>query len=128
MHKVYEIEQIAGNVIVVKAEGVATASWPRSRRRRARRWPRSSGSRAARVPAGVRGQPRHRHRRPGALPRAPMQVPFSERCWGASSPAAASRAIAARVLTENLTEIGGPSVNPAKRIIPRRTWCAPASR
>jgi V/A-type H+-transporting ATPase subunit B len=40
-------------------------------------------------------------------------------CWAASSPATAVPRDRGPAITENMTAIGGPSANPAKRIIPR---------
>ena len=87
---------------------------------RAPRWRRSSGCEGDRVSlqvfAGSRGIATDARSASSATPcRCPSPTP----CWAASSPAAASRATAARPCTENLIDIGGPSVNPAKRIIPR---------
>jgi V/A-type H+-transporting ATPase subunit B len=49
----------------------------------------------------------------------PMQVPFSEDLLGRIFDGSGAPRDGGPILTENLIEIGGPPVNPAKRIIPR---------
>ena len=48
-----------------------------------------------------------------------MQIPFSENLLGRVFSGSGSPRDKGPAITENLTDIGGPSVNPAKRIIPR---------
>ncbi|HPR83709.1 MAG TPA: V-type ATP synthase subunit B, partial [Pontiellaceae bacterium] len=121
MHKVYHrIEQIAGNVIVVSAEeirygelaqvtsdmGVSLAQVIRL----------EGGRVYLQVFAGGRGistdsQVRFLGRN--------MQVPFSQNLLGRVFTGSGVPRDRGPVLSENMIEIGGPSVNPAKRIIPR---------
>ena len=121
MHKVYHrIEQIAGNVIVVSAEeisygelaqvtsdmGVSLAQVIRL----------EGGRVYLQVFAGGRGistdsQVRFLGRN--------MQVSFSDNLMGRVFNGSGVPRDRGPVLSENMIEIGGPSVNPAKRIIPR---------
>ncbi|HNX53382.1 MAG TPA: V-type ATP synthase subunit B, partial [Pontiellaceae bacterium] len=121
MHKVYHrIEQIAGNVIVVSAEeirygelaqvtsdmGVSLAQVIRL----------EGGRVYLQVFAGGRGistdsQVRFLGRN--------MQVPFSQNLLGRVFTGSGVPRDRGPVLSENMIEIGGPSVNPARRIIPR---------
>lgn len=50
----------------------------------------------------------------------PMQVPFSDKLLGRVFDGGANPRDNAPSLTDGLIDIGGPSVNPAKRIIPKR--------
>ena len=73
------------------------------------------------LPAGVRRQPRHLHRRPGAFPGpSPCRCRFSDALLGRIFTGSGKPRDKGPALHENLIDIGGPSVNPAKRIIPRK--------
>jgi len=121
MHKVYHrIEQIAGNVIVVSAEEISygeLAQVTSGMGTSLAQVIRLEGGRVyLQVFAGGRGistdsQVRFLGRN--------MQVPFSENLMGRVFTGSGVPRDRGPVLSENLIEIGGPSVNPAKRIIPR---------
>ncbi len=122
MHKVYHrIEQIAGNVIVVQAEGVAyrelaevTSSFGISLAQVIRLEDNRvylqvfAGSRGISTEAQVRflGHP--------------MQVSFSDSLLGRIFTGSGQPRDRGPSLDENMTAIGGPSVNPSRRIIPER--------
>ncbi len=121
MHKVYErIEQIAGNVIVVEAEGVANRELAQVTSPQGTSLaqvirldgPRVylqvfAGSRGIRTDAQVRFLGR------------PMEVSFSDHLLGRIFTGSGAPRDRGPALGEHMTPIGGPSVNPAKRIIPR---------
>ncbi|NQU38755.1 MAG: V-type ATP synthase subunit B [Lentisphaerae bacterium] len=120
MHKVYHhVHNIAGNVINIRAEGVRYRELAEVTSR--------NGSSLAQVIrlkddevslqvfAGSRGVATDAQVR--FLGHA-MQVPFSEALLGRIFTGAANPRDNGPVLTDNLIDIGGPSVNPAKRIIP----------
>ncbi|MCC7300128.1 MAG: V-type ATP synthase subunit B [Verrucomicrobia bacterium] len=121
MHKVYHrIEQIAGNVIVVSAEGISygeLAQVTSDMGVSLAQVIRLEGGRVyLQVFAGGRGistdsQVRFLGRN--------MQVSFSENLLGRVFTGSGVPRDRGPVLSENMIEIGGPSVNPAKRIIPR---------
>ena len=121
MHKVYHrIEQIAGNVIVVSAEEISygeLAQVTSDMGISLAQVIRLEGGRVyLQVFAGGRGistdsQVRFLGRN--------MQVPFSENLLGRVFTGSGVPRDRGPVLSENMIEIGGPSVNPAKRIIPR---------
>jgi len=121
MHKVYhKIERIAGNVISVQAnevtyrelaqvtsgQGVSLAQVIRI----------DNGMVDLQVFAGSRGISTDSQVR--FLGRA-MQVPFSDSLLGRVFTGSGNARDKGPEITENMVEIGGPSVNPAKRIIPR---------
>lgn len=121
MHKVYhKIERIAGNVISVQAnevtyrelaqvtsgQGVSLAQVIRI----------DNGMVDLQVFAGSRGIATDSQVR--FLGRA-MQVPFSDSLLGRVFTGSGNARDKGPEITENMVEIGGPSVNPAKRIIPR---------
>ncbi|MEI8205293.1 MAG: V-type ATP synthase subunit B [Kiritimatiellales bacterium] len=121
MHKVYHrIEQIAGNVIVVSAAGISygelaqvTSDMGVSLAQVIRL---EAGRVYLQVFAGGRGistdsQVRFLGRN--------MQVSFSENLMGRVFNGSGVPRDRGPVISENMIEIGGPSVNPAKRIIPR---------
>ncbi len=121
MHKVYhKVEEIAGSVIVVKAEGVkykdlaqVTSSLGVSLAQVIR----LQGDRVSlQVFAGSRGVSTDAHVR---FLGKRMQVPFSENLLGRVFTGTGLPRDKGPTIEENMTEIGGPSVNPAKRIIPR---------
>ncbi len=121
MHKVYHrIEQIAGNVIVVSAEGISygeLAQVTSDMGVSLAQVIRLEGGRVyLQVFAGGRGistdsQVRFLGRN--------MQVSFSENLMGRVFTGSGVPRDRGPVISENMIEIGGPSVNPAKRIIPR---------
>ena len=121
MQKIYNrIEQIAGNVIMVRAEGVRYGELALVRSRFGQSLAeviRLDRDRVAlQVFAGSRGISTGDEVR--FLGR-PMKVSFSENLLGRIFNGAAQPRDNGSLLEENLIEIGGPSVNPAKRIIPR---------
>ncbi len=121
MHKVYHrIEQIAGNVIVVSAENISygeLAQVTSDMGTSLAQVIRLEGGRVyLQVFAGGRGvstdsQVRFLGRN--------MQVSFSENLMGRVFTGSGVPRDRGPVISENMIEIGGPSVNPAKRIIPR---------
>lgn len=121
MRKVYtKIEQIAGNVIVVKADGVgyrelAEVSSPFG----------TSLAQVIRLDgelvylqvfAGSRGIATDSEVR---FLGHTMRVPFSDALLGRVFTGSAVPRDRGPAITENMTPIGGPSANPAKRIIPK---------
>ncbi|MBN2445055.1 MAG: V-type ATP synthase subunit B [Spirochaetales bacterium] len=121
MRKIYnKIEQIAGNVITVKADGIKYGELAEV----------SSGHGkslaevirldhdlvALQVYAGSRGISTSDEVR---FLGHPMMVSFSDNLMGRIFTGSGMPRDNGPELTENLIEIGGPSVNPAKRIIPR---------
>ncbi|MFH0881314.1 MAG: V-type ATP synthase subunit B, partial [Lentisphaerota bacterium] len=121
MHKVYHrIEQVAGSVITVNADGVAyselaqvTSTFGTSLAQVIR----LDGSRVAlQVFAGSRGISTDAKVR---FLGHKMQVPFSDALLGRVFTGSAQPRDKGPEITENAIPIGGPSVNPAKRIIPR---------
>jgi V/A-type H+-transporting ATPase subunit B len=121
MHKIYHrIEQIAGNVIVVLAGGVAyrdLAQVESDQGVSLAQVIRIEGERVyLQVFAGSRGiSTDARVRFLGH----PMQVSFSGHLLGRVFTGSGAPRDKGPALSENMTAIGGPSVNPAKRIIPR---------
>ncbi len=121
MHKVYHrIEQIAGNVIVVSADGISyneLAQVTSDMGTSLAQVIRLEGGRVyLQVFAGGRGistdsQVRFLGRN--------MQVSFSDNLMGRVFNGSGVPRDRGPVISENMIEIGGPSVNPAKRIIPR---------
>jgi len=120
-NKVYHrIEQITGNVIAVRAEGVMN--------RELAQLDSEQGTSLAQVIrlegdlvylqvfAGSRGVGTNAKVR--FLGRT-MQVPFSENLLGRIFTGSGAPRDNGPAIQENMVEIGGPSVNPAKRIIPR---------
>ncbi len=121
MHKVYhQIEQIAGNVITVNAPGIAyrelaqvTSLQGTSLAQVIRL---ESGRVYLQVFAGTRGiATDSKVRFLGHT----MEVPFSEALLGRVFTGSGVPRDKGPVISENMIPIGGPSVNPAKRIIPR---------
>jgi V/A-type H+/Na+-transporting ATPase subunit B len=121
MHKVYhKIERIAGNVITVQAESVAyrelaqvTSGQGTSLAQVIRL---DNGMVDLQVFSGSRGISTDSQVR--FLGR-PMQVPFSDSLLGRVFTGSGNARDKGPEITENMVAIGGPSVNPAKRIIPR---------
>ena len=121
MRKVYtKIESIAGNVITVKADGIkygelaeVTTSFGKSLADVIRL---SGDTVSLQVYSGGRGVSTGDEVR---FLGHPMQVSFSDNLLGRIFTGSGVPRDNGPELTENLIEIGGPSVNPAKRIIPR---------
>jgi V/A-type H+-transporting ATPase subunit B len=121
MHKVYHrIEQIAGNVIVVSADDVVygelaqvTSGFGTSLAQVIRL---DGGQVYLQVFAGGRGIATDAKVR---FLGHTMQVPFSENLLGRVFTGSGEPRDKGPEITENKIPIGGPSVNPAKRIIPR---------
>ncbi len=121
MRKVYsKIESISGNVITVSAEGVnyndlavVTSSHGESLANVIRM---SGESVSLQVFSGGRGVSTGDEVR---FLGHPMQVSFSENLLGRIFTGSGVPRDNGPELSENMIEIGGPSVNPAKRIIPR---------
>lgn len=121
MRKVYQkIEQIAGNVIVVKADGVGyrelaevTSPFGTSLAQVIRL---DGESVYLQVFAGSRGISTDSEVR---FLGHTMQVPFSDALLGRVFTGSGSPRDRGPAIQENMTSIGGPSANPAKRIIPR---------
>lgn len=121
MHKVYHrIEQIAGNVIVVSAEEIiygGLAQVESGFGTSLAQVIRLEGSRVyLQVFAGGRGVSTDSKVRFFGRT---MQIPFSENLMGRVFNGSGVPRDKGPVITENQIPIGGPSVNPAKRIIPR---------
>ena len=121
MRKVYsKIESIAGNVITVKAEGIkygelaeVTTSFGKSLADVIRL---DGDTVSLQVYSGGRGVSTGDEVR---FLGHPMRVSFSDNLLGRIFTGSGKPRDNGPELTENLIEIGGPSVNPAKRIIPR---------
>ena len=121
MHKTYHrIEQIAGNVITVRAEGIAyhelaqvTSTLGTSMAQVIR----LDGDRVSlQVFTGGRGITTDAQVR---FLNHTMQIPFSEALLGRIFTGSGQPRDKGPAISENPIPIGGPSVNPAKRIIPR---------
>lgn len=122
MHKVYHrIERIAGSVITVKAEGVSNQELAQVTSPQG-----TSLARVIRIEknmvdlqvfAGARGITTDSQVR--FLGR-PMEIPFSDSLLGRVFTGAGVPRDNGPAIEENPVPIGGPSVNPAKRIIPKR--------
>jgi len=122
MHKVYHrIERIAGNVITVRAEGVAyreLAQVTYAQGVSLAQVIRLADDRVdLQVFAGSRGISTDAQVR---FLGHTMQVPFSDALLGRVFTGSGQPRDRGPRIGENLIEIGGPSVNPAKRIIPRK--------
>jgi V/A-type H+-transporting ATPase subunit B len=122
MHKVYhQVDKIAGNVVNVKASGVRYRELAEITSRRGTSLAQvirlQGDSVSLQVFAGARGIATDAHVR---FLGHPMQVPFSDSLLGRVFTGSAMPRDKGPALKDNLIDIGGPSVNPAKRIIPRR--------
>ena len=122
MHKVYHrIDNIAGNVVNVKAHGVRYRELAEITSRRGSSLAQvirlQGDSVSLQVFAGARGIATDAHVR---FLGHPMQVPFSDSLLGRVFTGSAMPRDKGPALKDNPIDIGGPSVNPAKRIIPRR--------
>ncbi|MBU1695217.1 MAG: V-type ATP synthase subunit B [Verrucomicrobia bacterium] len=121
MHKIYRrIEQIAGNVITVEASGVAYRELAQVTSHRGTSLAqviRLDGERVSlQVFAGSRGIATDAQVR---FLGHPMQTSFSEALLGRVFTGSGTPRDKGPPIAENMINIGGPSVNPAKRIIPR---------
>ena len=121
MRKVYhKIIQIAGNVITVEADGVANndlAEVTSARGTSLAQVIKVDGDNVSlQVFAGARGIATDARVR---FLGHPMQVPFSDKLLGRVFDGGARPRDNAPALEDGQIDIGGPSVNPAKRIIPR---------
>lgn len=121
MHKVYHrIERIAGSVITVKAGGVANqelAQVTSSQGTSLARVIRIDGEMVdLQVFAGARGISTDSQVR---FLGKPMEIPFSDALLGRVFTGAGVPRDSGPSIEENPVAIGGPSVNPAKRIIPK---------
>jgi V/A-type H+-transporting ATPase subunit B len=121
MRKVYsKIEQIVGNVITVKADGIKYGELAEVRSAHGTSLAeviRMNGNLVSlQVFAGSRGISTGDEVR---FLGGPMRVSFSENLLGRIFTGGGVPRDKGPELTENMIEIGGPSVNPAKRIIPR---------
>ena len=121
MHKVYHgIERIAGNVITVRASGVSYRELAEVTSRQGTSLAqviRLEGGRVdLQVFAGGRGIATDAEIR---FLGHTMQVPFSQSLLGRVFNGSGQARDNGPRISENLIDIGGPSVNPAKRIIPR---------
>ncbi|HHX15053.1 MAG TPA: V-type ATP synthase subunit B [Fibrobacter sp.] len=122
MHKVYHrIERIAGSVITVKASGVAYQELAQVTSAQG-----ISLARVIRIDkemidlqvfSGARGISTDSEVR---FIGKPMEIPFSDSLLGRVFTGSGVPRDNGPLIEENPVEIGGPSVNPSKRIIPRR--------
>ncbi len=121
MHKVYHaIDNLAGSVITLRAEGVRYRELAevssRSRTSLAQVIKLDGDSVTLQVFAGARGIATDAKVR---FLGQPMRIPFSDALLGRAFTGSAQPRDRGPTLTDNLIDIGTPSVNPAKRIIPR---------
>jgi len=121
MQKVYsDIIQIAGDVITVEAEGVANGELAEIRIRRGASLAqviRLDGKKVSlQVLAGSRGVSTNDRVR---FLKHPMQVAFSDDLLGRIFNGTGEPRDNGPAITDNPIAIGGPSVNPSKRIIPK---------
>lgn len=122
MHKVYtHVERIAGNVVTVRATDVSYRELAQIETRQETSLAqviRIEGGRVdLQVFAGGRGISTAARVR---FLRHTMRVPFSESLLGRVFNGSGNPRDRGPAIHENLVPIGGPSVNPARRIIPRR--------
>jgi len=122
MHKVYNrILSVSGNVITVKAEGVAYEELAEITTRRGKSLAQviklEEDLVSLQVFAGSRGVSTDDEIR---FLGHPMKVAFSDDMLGRIFDGSGEPRDNGPGITENLIPISGPSVNPSKRIIPRR--------
>jgi len=122
MHKVYHrIENIAGNVIILRARDVRYGELAEVNSRRgvslAQVIRLKDDEVSLQVFAGARGIATDAKVR---FLGHPMQVPFTDALLGRIFTGGGKPRDRGPALTENMIEIGGPPVNPSKRIIPRK--------
>ena len=117
MNKVYtKIESIVGNVITVRAEGVKYNDLAMVGKSFANVIKLDGDLVSLQVFAGAQGV---RTDDPVRFLGVPMRVSFSENLMGRVFDGSCKPRDNGPELDENLIEIGGPSVNPAKRIVPK---------
>ena len=121
MQKVYsQILQIAGDVITVEAQGVGYRELAEVRTSRGMSLAqviRLDGDKVSlQVLAGSRGISTNDKVR---FLQRPMQVSYSENLIGRIFNGSGEPRDSGPALTDNLIDIGGPSVNPSKRIVPK---------
>lgn len=122
MHKAYhQVDQIAGSVITLRAEGVRYRELAEVTSRTgvslAQAIKLDGDHVSLQVFAGARGIATDARVR---FLGTPMRIPFSDALLGRVFTGSAQPRDKGPSLTENPVDIGTPSVNPAKRIIPRR--------
>jgi len=121
MHKVYHaIDNLAGSVITLRAEGVKYRELAEVSSRTGTSLAQviklDGGTVTLQVFAGARGVATDGKVR---FLGHPMRVPFSDALLGRAFTGSAVPRDKGPALTDNLIDIGTPSVNPAKRIMPR---------
>ncbi len=117
MQKVYtKIESIVGNVVTVRAEGVRNGDLALVGDSYANVIKLNKDLVSLQVFAGAQGVSTND---PVRFLGRPMQVSFSENLLGRIFDGAGVPRDKGPALTENMIDIGGPSFNPAKRIVPK---------
>lgn len=117
MQKVYtKIETIVGNVVTVRAEGVRIGDLATVGSSYATVIKLDKDLVSLQVFAGAQGV---RTNDPVKFLGVPMQVSYTEHLLGRVFTGSGVPRDNGPVLSENMIEIGGPSVNPAKRIVPK---------
>ena len=117
MQKVYtKIESIVGNVVTVRAEGIRNGDLALVGDSYANVIKLDKDLVSLQVFAGAQGVSTND---PVRFLGRPMQVSFSEHLLGRIFNGAGVPRDNGPALTENMVEIGGPSFNPAKRVIPK---------
>ncbi len=117
MNKVYtKIESIVGNVITVRAEGVKYNDLAMVGKSYANVIKLDGDLVSLQVFAGAQGV---KTNDPVRFLGVPMRVSFSENLMGRVFDGSGKPRDNGPELDENMVEIGGPSVNPAKRIVPK---------
>jgi V/A-type H+-transporting ATPase subunit B len=118
MQKVYtKIESIVGNVVTVKAEGIRNGDLALVGDSYANVIKLDKDMVSLQVFAGAQGVSTND---PVRFLGRPMQVSFSEHLLGRIFDGAGIPRDNGPALTENMIDIGGPSFNPAKRIVPKK--------
>lgn len=117
MQKVYtKIESIVGNVVTVRAEGIRNGDLALVGDSYANVIKLDKDLVSLQVFAGAQGVSTND---PVRFLGRPMQVSFSEHLLGRIFDGAGVPRDSGPALTENMVDIGGPSFNPAKRVIPK---------
>ena len=118
MQKVYtKIESIVGNVVTVKAEGIKNGDLALVGNSYANVIKLDKDIVSLQVFAGAQGVSTND---PVRFLGRPMQVSFSSHLLGRIFDSAGVPRDNGPALTENMIDIGGPSFNPAKRIVPKK--------
>ncbi|MBO5597728.1 MAG: V-type ATP synthase subunit B [Oribacterium sp.] len=118
MQKVYtKIESIVGNVVTVKAEGIKNGDLALVGNSYANVIKLDKDIVSLQVFAGAQGVSTND---PVRFLGRPMQVSFSSHLLGRIFDGAGVPRDNGPALTENMIDIGGPSFNPAKRIVPKK--------